>query len=108
MSTDDLDHLVISIHSCTVLGGEKTAQGLLVDSTDEIVEIASRDIEESPQFGKETLREFISGMSKMTANLIAVLEPGTTLSRSEMALIANKAMADSLFVKHRIKEFTWH
>lgn len=68
----------------------------------------SSDIGAPPQFGKKTVREFISGMSKMKANLIAVWEPGRVLNRAEVALIANKANEGSLFVKHRIREFTWH
>ena len=68
----------------------------------------SSDIGASPQFGKKTLREFTSGMSKMKANLIAVLEPWSALNRAEVALIANKANEGSLFVKHRMREFTWH
>lgn len=75
--------------------GERVELGLLVDAVSEVIEIASSDIEESPQFGATIQRDFIRGMGKVKGNFIVILEPERALNVDDMALIADNASASA-------------
>ena len=58
--------------------------GIVVDAVNEVIEIASADIEPPPSFGAKIRPDFISGMAKKDGRFIIVLNLDRVLSVDEM------------------------
>ena len=67
-------------------GEQEDAQsiGIVVDAVNEVIEIASADIEPPPSFGAKIRPDFISGMAKKDGRFIIVLNLDRVLSVDEM------------------------
>jgi purine-binding chemotaxis protein CheW len=59
--------------------------GIVVDAVNEVIDIASTDIEPPPSFGAKILPDFISGMAKKEERFIIVLNLNKVLSLDEIA-----------------------
>ncbi|SFM96855.1 purine-binding chemotaxis protein CheW [Formivibrio citricus] len=71
--------------------GEIQYVGVLVDSVNEVVEIAAEDIEPPPSFGSMLRPEFIQGMGKVNGQFVVLLSVDYVLSIDEMAQISHVA-----------------
>jgi purine-binding chemotaxis protein CheW len=63
--------------------------GLMVDAVSAVLEIAGSDIEPAPSFGARIRADFISGMAKIDAKFVILLNVGKVLSVDEMTLLAD-------------------
>ncbi len=70
--------------------GDRVELGLLVDAVSEVIDIASAQIEQSPQFGTTIQREFIFGLGKVGTEFIVILDPERALNIDDMAALAEQ------------------
>ncbi|HJV89198.1 MAG TPA: chemotaxis protein CheW [Holophagaceae bacterium] len=69
--------------------GEVTAVvGIMVDSVNEVLDIAASDIDPAPAFGHDIRAEFISGVGKVGGRFVILLDVQHVLSIQEMASLA--------------------
>ena len=54
--------------------GQATAMGLVVDAVEEVVQLATTDIEDTPDFGAQIEAEYILGMAKIKGAVKALLD----------------------------------
>lgn len=72
-----------------VLSGEDTSVvGIMVDSVNEVLDIASAEIDPAPSFGHDIRSEFISGVGKVNGRFVILLDVQHVLSIQEMATLA--------------------
>ena len=62
--------------------------GILVDAVNEVMDIASANIEPAPDFGTRISTDFIAGMARIEDRFVIVLDPARVLSVDEMAVLA--------------------
>lgn len=67
--------------------------GVMVDAVDEVLELASDQIEPPPTFGAQLRSEFIRGMGKLGEGFVIVLALEYVLSIDEMAELAASGRA---------------
>lgn len=70
-----------------VHAGEHQVIGVLVDAVNEVLEIASADIEPPPAFGAHIRSDFIQGMGKVGGRFVILLDIGRVLSVDELAVL---------------------
>ena len=90
----------ITKRTCTVIvevehDGEPQVVGILVDAVNEVMDIASSDIESAPSFGAKISTEFIAGMARIKERFVIILEPDRVLSVDEMAAVIDGLEAPS-------------
>jgi purine-binding chemotaxis protein CheW len=61
--------------------------GMVVDAVNEVLEIAAADIEPAPAFGTGIRGDFVSGMGKVAAGFVILLDAQRVLSVEEMAAL---------------------
>ncbi len=66
--------------------------GICVDVVNEVLDIASNDVELAPTFGTKIRTDFISGMGKVADKLLVLLNIETILSISELSVIEDTGM----------------
>ena len=59
--------------------------GVVVDSVSEVLDIAASEIEPSPSFGSKIRTDFISGMGKVNAGFVIILDIDKVLSVDEIS-----------------------
>jgi len=64
---------------------ERTELGLMVDAVSEVISIEAAQIEPPPNFGAAVRRDFISGMGKVGARFVVILDADRAFDVSEMA-----------------------
>lgn len=69
--------------------GEQQVIGVIVDSVNAVVEIASSEIEPAPSFGARIHSDFIEGMGKINGRFIILLNVDRVLSSDEMAALGD-------------------
>ena len=62
--------------------------GVIVDAVNEVLEIASSDIEPAPTFGARIRPDFIAGVAKVAGKLVVVLDVDRVLNAGDMAELA--------------------
>lgn len=62
--------------------------GIVVDSVNEVLEIAAAEIEPPPSFGARIRADFIHGMGKVAGKFVVILNIDRVLSVDEMAQLA--------------------
>ncbi len=67
--------------------------GIMVDAVNEVIDIASADIEPPPTFGAKLRPDFISGMAKQLGRFIILLNLETVLSIQEMSALGQSVHA---------------
>lgn len=63
--------------------------GIMVDSVNEVMEIAPSEIDPAPSFGHDIRTEFISGVGKVGGRFVILLDVLHVLSIQEMAALAS-------------------
>lgn len=79
--------------TCVVIlevpSGDFTAVvGIMVDSVNEVLDIAASEVDPAPSFGHDIRAEFISGVGKVAGRFVILLAVQHTLSIQEMATLA--------------------
>ena len=79
--------------TCVVIlevpSGEDTyVIGVMVDSVNEVLEIAPGEIDPAPAFGHDIRAEFISGVGKVGGRFVILLDVSHVLALQEMAALA--------------------
>ncbi len=69
--------------------------GLVVDSVNEVLHVAKKDIEPPPGVATGASADFITGMGKMADRLIIILDITRILSQQESAVLAEAGSAES-------------
>lgn len=64
--------------------GERSVVGVIVDSVNEVIEIAEADIEPPPSFGARIRVDFIAGMGKVNGQFVMLLDVNKVLSLGEI------------------------
>jgi purine-binding chemotaxis protein CheW len=62
--------------------------GIMVDSVNEVLEIAPSEIDPAPAFGSDIRTDFISGVGKVNGRFVILLDVQHVLSVQEMASLA--------------------
>ena len=86
----DREEAAISRRTCIVIlevdrAGAQQVIGVLVDAVNEVLEIASSQIEPVPSFGTQVRTDFIDGMGKVNDKFVIILNVNQVLSADEMA-----------------------
>ncbi len=76
-----------------VIDVQGTQTGILVDSVDEVLDINSEQIEETPKFGSKVTTDFILGVAKIEQGVKILLDIDKILSVQELTDINNAATA---------------
>lgn len=66
---------------------QKLAIGITVDEVNEVLDISSGGIEPAPSFGTEIRTDFISGMGKVSDQLLVLLDVENILSVEELSVV---------------------
>lgn len=75
------------------LGEDRQVLGIIVDAVNEVLEIATAEIEPPPAFGTSIRTEYIAGLGKVNGKFVIVLDVDRVLSVDEAALLANPPAA---------------
>jgi purine-binding chemotaxis protein CheW len=67
--------------------GHHVTMGLIVDDVYEVVDIESKDIEPTPEFGATIDTDFILGVGKINQNVVMLLDVDKVLSGGEVTLV---------------------
>ncbi len=70
-TTDQNCIVVVQVKSPT---GQATAMGLVVDAVEEVAQLATADIEETPDFGSQIATDCLLGMAKIKGVVKALLD----------------------------------
>ena len=68
--------------------GQATAMGLVVDAVEEVAQLATADIEETPDFGAQVDTEYILGMAKIKGAVKALLDIDKVIGGETVARLA--------------------
>jgi purine-binding chemotaxis protein CheW len=71
--------------------GKNTQMGLIVDGVDEVVNLASGDIEETPDFGGKISTDYIVGMAKVKGTVKTLLNIDHVIAVGELERIQKTA-----------------
>lgn len=72
------------------------SMGVVVDSVQEVLEIAAADIEPAPSFGAKIRSDFIEGIGKVNAKFVILLNVNRILSTQEIGDMGQAAEASAL------------
>lgn len=74
--------------------GEHVELGLLVDAVSAVVEIPANAVEEPPAFGSAVRRDYISGIGKLGARFVVILDPAKAFDVNDMASLCASAQLE--------------
>lgn len=82
--------VIIETTGNSTADGEHKQQdiGIIVDAVNEVVDIATQDIEPAPTFGARIRPDFINGMAKRNGHFIILLNVERVLSVDEIAVLS--------------------
>lgn len=69
------------------VAGERQVIGIIVDAVNEVLEIASTEIEPAPAFGTSIRTDYIAGLGKVNGRFVIILEVDRILSLEDAALL---------------------
>jgi purine-binding chemotaxis protein CheW len=75
---------IVIIEVQTQTEGERQNMGLVVDSVQEVLQIASSEIEPAPSFGAKIRPDFIEGIAKVGGKFVILLNVNRVLSMEEI------------------------
>ncbi len=82
--TDKTCIIVVRIES----GSQVITMGIIIDEVKEVLDIASKEIEETPSFGASIEAEFIMGIGKVGDSVKMLLDIGKVLSEGELSSLS--------------------
>jgi len=69
------------------IAGERQVIGIIVDAVNEVLEIATGEIEAAPAFGTSIRTDYIAGLGKVNGRFVIILEMNRILSLEDAALL---------------------
>lgn len=75
------------------LDEERQVIGIVVDAVNEVLEIATSEIEAPPAFGTSIRTEYIAGLGKVNGKFVIVLDVDQVLSIEDAALLTTQTAA---------------
>ena len=69
------------------VAGERQVIGIIVDAVNEVLEIATGEIESAPTFGTSIRTDYIAGLGKVNGRFVIILEVNRILSLEDAALL---------------------
>ncbi|MBK9443177.1 MAG: purine-binding chemotaxis protein CheW [Comamonadaceae bacterium] len=82
---------IVIIEVQTQTEGERQNMGLVVDSVQAVLEIASSEIEQAPSFGAKIRPDFIEGIGKVNGKFVILLNVNRVLSMEEIGQMGQVA-----------------
>ena len=79
---------IVIIEIETQAEGERQNMGVVVDSVQAVLEIASSEIEQAPSFGAKIRPDFIEGIGKVNGKFVILLNVNRVLSLEEIGQMA--------------------
>ncbi len=76
-------------------GDERQVIGVVVDAVNEVLDIASADIEPPPAFGARIRSDFIHGMGKVKGKFVILLDVDQVLSLDELGALGAAVAEES-------------
>ena len=64
-----------------------------MESVNQVIDIASDDIEEAPSFGTSIRTDFIAGMGRINGKFVVILNTGRVLSFDDIAKLGRPVLA---------------
>ena len=83
----ETDRTCIVVMRVAMEGGEQP-MGVVVDGVVEVLLIAAEDVEDSPDFGRETSASYVQGMAKSKGKVKILLDIDRVLSTQEVSSFA--------------------
>lgn len=77
----------------TQLDEQRQVIGIIVDAVNEVLEIATSEIEAPPALGTSIRTEYIAGLGKVNGRFVIVLDVNQVLSMEDAALLATQTAA---------------
>jgi purine-binding chemotaxis protein CheW len=77
--------------------GQSQNIGVVVDAVQEVLEIASKDIEAAPSFGAKIRSDFIAGIGKVNGKFVILLNVNSVLSAEEISDMGHAAVSGDHF-----------
>jgi chemotaxis signal transduction protein len=71
------------------IGGERLVLGVLADAVNEVLDLPSADVEETPSFGTDVRVEYLTGVGKVGRDFVLLLDLDRVLSASEAEVAAS-------------------
>jgi purine-binding chemotaxis protein CheW len=86
-----LEESAVSRRTCiviveTTLNGERVVMGVVADAVSQVIEFSPDDIEVPPAFGTRVRLEYLTGMAKMGARFVLILNMDAVLSDDELSV----------------------
>lgn len=66
--------------------GERALVGIMADAVQEVVEIAAKDLEPTPEMGLAVDPRFVSGLAHLEGDFVMILDPDQLLSLDELSM----------------------
>jgi len=85
---------IVIIEIETQSEGEHQNMGVVVDSVQAVLEIASSEIEPAPSFGAKIRQDFIEGIAKVNGKFVILLNVNRVLSMEEIGQMGQMALTD--------------
>ncbi len=70
----------------TTLRGERVVMGVVADAVSQVIEFSPEDIELPPAFGTHVRLEYLTGMAKIGAKFVLILNVDAVLTRDELGI----------------------
>ncbi len=87
---------IVIIEVQTKNEGEHQNMGLVVDSVQAVLEIASSEIEQAPSFGAKIRPDFIEGIGKVSGKFVILLNVNRVLSMEEIGQMGQASITTSV------------
>lgn len=82
---------IVIVEVPTAVEGETQNMGVVVDSVQAVLEIASSEIEQAPSFGAKIRPDFIEGIGKVNGKFVILLNVNRVLSMEEIGQMGQVA-----------------
>jgi purine-binding chemotaxis protein CheW len=82
---------IVIVEVPTAVEGEHQNMGVVVDSVQAVLEIATSEIEPSPTFGAKIRSDFIEGIAKVNGKFVILLNVNRVLSTEEISQMGQVA-----------------
>ena len=73
---------------------ERAVMGVIADAVNQVIDLAPKDIEESPAFGTRVRFEYLFGMGKLGKKFALILDIDRVLSNAELLTVSTLQAAD--------------
>lgn len=90
----DTDSTCIVVVLVALPSGEPTLMGLVVDAVEEVINITTNEIEETPDFGTAVTNDYILGMAKVRGAVKTLLDIDRVIGEQTLEVITPVSQAN--------------